>query len=386
MRVDYLVVGSGLTGAVIARLLADSGREVVVVERRNHLGGNVHDHIHPSGICVHSYGPHYFRTDDEEVWRFVHRFTMFHPFEAIVKTVVDGVLENWPVAMSYIQRACGRRWQPGFTGVPRNFEEASLAMMPPLIYEKFVKGYTEKQWGVPARSLSANLAGRFDVREDDEPRLKRHRYQGIPLPGYAHFMRNLLNGIPLILNCDYLRWRDSFTVRKKLVFTGPIDEFFHFKYGRLTYRSQQRSHTYLSEVDLAQPCIQINNPDPGNGPHIRTLEWKHMMPADYARRIRGTVLTAEIPFTPQDPDRYEYPFPDERNARLYQRYRRLAQAIPRLLICGRLGEYRYYDMDQAIVRAMDLANRLILEDMQTPPDIWRPGLPCQGVTDVSPPR
>lgn len=361
MNVDYLIVGSGLTGAVIARSLADAGRDVLVVDRRAHMGGNVHDHAHPSGIRIHTYGPHYFRTTSDEIWEFVNRFSSFYKYEAALQTLVDGRHEQWPIAGSYIRRAIGESWSPEFTGKPANFEEASLAMMPRLIYEKFVKGYSEKQWGVPARSLSANLAKRFDVREDDEPRLMRHKYQGIPSQGYAALMRNLLSGIPVLLNFDYLLRREEFRPRKLLVFTGPVDEFFDFDLGRLKYRGQQRTHEYLPDARLAQPCGQVNNPDPAAGPHIRTLEWKHMMAPAYAERITGTVLTREITITPTDPSDYEYPFPDDRNAKLYEQYRLRAAALDKTLICGRLGEYRYYDMDQAIGRAMVLAKRLLGE-------------------------
>lgn len=358
MKIDHLIVGSGLTGAVIARRLADAGRAVLVLERRAHVGGNVHDHWHPSGIRVHTYGPHYFRTANDELWAFVNRFATFYPYEAALKSFVDGRFENWPIAGSYIRRTVGENWKPEFQGTPANFEEASLAMMPRLVYEKFVKGYTEKQWGVSTRALSASLARRFDVREDDEPRLMRHKHQGIPLEGYARFLQNLLAGIPVVVHCDYLQHRDAFVPRKGLVFTGPIDEFFGFDLGRLKYRGQQRTHEYLPDVDLAQPCGQVNFPDPAV-PHIRSLEWKQMMPAENARRIRGTVITREQTVTPTDPNQYEYPFPDDANARLYQEYRRRADADSKLLICGRLGEYRYYDMDQAIARAQLLAERLL---------------------------
>jgi UDP-galactopyranose mutase len=357
--VDYLIVGSGLTGAVIARTLADAGREVLVVDRRPHLGGNVHDHSHPSGIRIHTYGPHYFRTSSEEIWALVTRFARFYPYEACLQSLVDDRAENWPIAASYIRRAIGEQWQPEFRGEPANFEEASLAMMPRLIYEKFVKGYTEKQWGVAATSLSPALARRFDVRADDEPRLVRHKYQGIPVEGYTGLMQNMLAGIRVLLNHDYLQHRDAFRPRKLLVFTGPIDEFFDFDLGRLAYRGQRREHSYLPGVEFAQPCGQLNNPDPACGAHIRTLEWKHMMQSEYRTQLRGTVLTRETPFTPTDTNQYEYPFPDDANARLYQRYRARAAAIPKLLICGRLGEYRYYDMDQAIGRALTLAERIL---------------------------
>jgi UDP-galactopyranose mutase len=360
MKVDYLIVGAGLTGGVMARVLADAGRDVLVVDRRTHIGGNVHDHVHASGIRIHTYGPHYFRTNSDRIWRFATRFGNFDRYEASLKSLVDGRLENWPIAASYIRRAIGEHWSPEFTGKPANFEQAALSLMPRAIYEKFIKEYNEKQWGVPADHLSASLCTRFDIRLDDEPRLKPDcKYQGIPTDGYAAWTRNILEGIPTILNYDYLKHRDAIRVRKMLVFTGPIDEFFAYDLGKLAYRGQQRKHEYKDEIQFAQECGQVNNPMHSGGPHIRTLEWKHMMPANFAERIRGTVLTTETPYSPQNPQDYEYPFPDEANAKLYAHYRDRAQKIGRLMICGRLGEYRYYDMDQAMARSMMLAERLI---------------------------
>jgi UDP-galactopyranose mutase len=355
----YLIVGSGLTGAVIARTLSDAGKAVLVVDRRSHMGGNVHDHCHPSGVRIHTYGPHYFRTNDEELWKFVNRFASFYKYEAALKSWVDGQYENWPIAGSYIRRVVGKKWAPEFNGQPANFEEASLAMMPRVVYEKFVKGYNEKQWGVPAHTLSAGLAKRFDVREDDEGRLMRHKHQGIPESGYAGLMRKMLEGIPVLLNCDYLKHRDEFKSATMVIFTGPIDEYFAYELGRLKYRGQRRQHEYLADLEFCQPCGQVNNPDPTQGPHIRTLEWKHMMQPEFACRIRGTVLTRETTVTPTDPNDFEYPFPDEANSRLYQTYRQRAHEVPNLLLCGRLGEYRYYDMDQAIARALMLARRIL---------------------------
>lgn len=361
---DFLVVGSGLTGAVIARSLRDAGREVVVLERRDHLGGNVHDHLHPSGIRIHTYGPHYFRTNAEALWRFVTRFDDFYPYVAELRSEVDGVAENWPIAASYIRRTIGATWTPGFQGTPTNFEEASLAMMPEPVYRKFVQGYTEKQWGVPARSLSADLAKRFDVREDDDPRLMRHAFQGIPRRGYAAWMSAMLEGIPVELGVDFLQERARWVARRCLIFTGPIDEFYGGDLGRLRYRGQRRTHRFHPEVDgFLLAAGQVNHPDPATGPQIRTLEWKRMMPPDEARAIRGTVLTQETPYTPDTPDGFEYPFPDETNRRLYEAYRQRAAADPNVLICGRLGEYRYYDMDQAIARALMLSRRLLGEDL-----------------------
>lgn len=357
---DYVVVGSGLTGAVIARTLADRGRDVLVLERRDHLGGNVHDFLHPSGARIHTYGPHYFRTNSRRIWAFVNRFASFHPYEAVVGTLVDGRVERWPVAAEYIRRAVGERWEPAFRGEPSNFEEASLAMMPEVVYRKFVQGYSEKQWGVPASTLDATLARRFQVADDGDLRLMRHRHQGIPAGGYAAFMERMLEGIPVALGCDYLRRPEAFVHRRALVYTGPIDELSGFDLGRLRYRGQRRTHEHLP-VDEHQPVGQVNNPDPANGPHIRTLEWKHMMPAAERAAVPGTVITREVPHDPADPGEYEYPFPDRANAALYARYRARVRGRRDLLVCGRLGEYRYYDMDQAIGRALVLAKRLLGE-------------------------
>lgn len=360
MNVDYLIVGSGLTGAVIARILADAGQDVLVVERRPHMGGNVHDHCHPSGIRIHTYGPHYFRTDSQKIWDFVTRFSTFYRFEATVMSQVDNKFENWPPTARYINRELGAQWQPAFSGQPSNFEEASLAMMPQAIYQKFVKGYTEKQWGVSAATLAAELAGRFEVRANGDHRLKQHRFQGLPLNGYANFMANMLADIPVLLNFDYLHRRKEFSVRRKVIFTGAIDEFFGYKFGKLNYRYQIREHEYLPDVDIFQPVGQVNNPNRADA-YVRTLEWKHMMPPQYARNIKGTVITRETPATPNNPNDYEYPFPDRKNKQLYRRYRQLAAAQNDLLICGRLGEYRYYDMDHAIGRAMEHARTLLAQ-------------------------
>jgi len=148
-----------------------------------------------------------------------------------------------------------------------------------------------------------------------------------------------------------------------VVYTGPIDEYFGFCFGKLKYRGQRRQHEYLPDSDWAQPCVQVNNPDPANGPHIRSIEWKHIMAPEYAKRIQGTVLTREITYTPTDANDYEYPFPDDANSLLYSLYAQRARAIPGLLVCGRLGEYRYYDMDQAIARAQVLAERIVAEQV-----------------------
>lgn len=358
---QFLIVGSGLTGATIARQLSDEGFSVLVVDRRAHWGGNVHDHTHESGILVHTYGPHYFRTSSERIWGFVNRFSKFYSYEATLKTLVDGKLESWPIQKQYIESTVGSNWTPSFSGTPQNFEEASLSMMPRIIYDKFVREYTEKQWGVDPRGLAVSLAKRFDVRTDGDERLMRHKYQGIPELGYTGFIQRMLEGIPVILNFDYLKNRSLLSATIKTIYTGPIDEFFNFEYGKLQYRGQKRESLFISGIGYKQPCGQINNPNYDGGRHIRTLEWKHMMKRPYGDAISGTLLTTETPYSPENPDAYEYPFPDQSNMSLFAKYEERAKSTPDILICGRLGDYRYYDMDQAIARAMVLGERLLTE-------------------------
>jgi len=366
IKADILIVGSGLTGATIARLLHDHGYSVRVLERRAHLGGNVHDYRHESGIWVHSYGPHYFRTASERIWEFVNRFAKFRPFAAELKTVVDGKLEDWPVTAEYLERIAGTDWKPSFTGTPKNFEEAALAQMPRPIYEKFVRDYTEKQWGVPAATLEAGLAGRFDVRTGPDRRLKTSTYQGLPEQGYAAFMREFLKDIPVETGVDYLAHRSEFTGQKLTIFTGPIDEYFGFDLGHLVYRGQRREQIWIDDVKFKHPVVQVNFPAKEAGSFVREIEWKHMMPGADLDKINGTLITREHPFTPEITDQFEYPFPDEANRQLYARYAEQADNIDGLVICGRLGEYRYYDMDQAIGRAMALVDKEILKQLHSP--------------------
>lgn len=360
---DYLIIGAGLTGATIARMLHDAGHRVLVLERRSRVAGNVHDSVHESGIRLHDHGPHYFRTSSPRIWDFVNRFAEFHQFEARVKSWVDGEHVSWPLGRTWIEQRIGS-YAPGQRAEsPANFEEAALSLMPSPVYEKFVKPYNEKQWGVPAVTLTADLCRRFDVREDDEDRLTpKASHQGVPKGGYTAMVEAMLKDIPVLLNTHVgaaAAEPEALKPGRLTFFTGPIDEYFDFCEGRLLYRAQKRAHTWLPDIDLQQPCVQVNNPLHELGPHIRTIEWKHLMPETYASRIKGTLLTTETPFTPDDPRDYEYPFPDAQNQTLYRRYRERADAVNDVVFCGRLGEYRYLDMDQAIGRAQMIANRVL---------------------------
>jgi UDP-galactopyranose mutase len=354
---DYIVVGAGFTGATIARTLADAGQHVVVVERRPEVGGNAHDFVHHSGIRVHSHGPHYFRTSSEKVWNFVHRFSDFYDFTACVVSQVGDEVFLWPVRAFDISRIFGSDWEPSFSGTPTNFEEAVLAKMPRVFYEKFIKGYTEKQWGVLTTRLSSELAARVDVRADKLHRLKNDRFQGLPVNGYTALIGEMLRGIRVLTGLDYLTYRHILKANKRIFFTGPIDEFFDFSQGSLKYRGQQRIHDYVTDKVFAQEFVQVNRPEP-DVLFVRTIEWKYMLPSLHPMWISyGTVVTTETPYLAHHPDEFEYPFPDDHNKKLYEKYRNKAEVFDDVVFCGRLGEYKYYDMDQAIARAQMLAER-----------------------------
>jgi UDP-galactopyranose mutase len=356
--VDYLVVGSGLTGGTIARVLTDAHREVLVLERRSHLGGNVHDYVHASGVRVHAYGPHYFRCSSVKTWDFVNRFACFYPFEAKVKSLVNGKYENWPPNRRLLERC--PEWSPEANHTSsRNFEEACLRKMPRSVYETYVQGYTRRQWGLEPHLLDPRLADRIRINEDDEIALTltpHLRYQGLPRDGYAGLIANLLADIPRRLGVDYLKCPSEFRARKALIFTGSIDEFFCFSEGKLSYRAQRRVDQLVSGVTWYQPFAQVNHPDADDSQPIRTIEWKHLMLQ--GQQPPSTIVTREFPFSPNNPDEFEYPVPIAANMRLYQEYRRRAQAVPGLVCCGRLGEFRYWDMHQAIERARVIALRL----------------------------
>ncbi|MAX22950.1 MAG: hypothetical protein CMJ19_00480 [Phycisphaeraceae bacterium] len=357
---DYIVVGTGLTGSVIARLLKDAGKDVLMLEKREHVGGNVHDQKHESGVLMHTYGPHYFRTHSNRIWEFVNRFSNFYSFKAIIKAKVTSGLENWPIAANYIQKHVGEHWEPEFTGTPLNFEQAALSLMPRKVYELFIKEYNEKQWGVKATELSADLCKRFNVRADNNPYLTPgHAFQGLPLQGYHQLMLNMIHGIPYQLDVDFLKNRDKVQARKLLIYTGPIDAFFDYEFGRLAYRGQRRETVFHENQKLAQPCVQVNTPMHIDGSQIRRIEWKHLQNPSSPNTTKGTLITTETPFSPDNPDQFEYPFPDSPNQTLFRRYHMAYKKLNNIMICGRLGEYRYYDMDQVIARAIYLAEKLL---------------------------
>jgi UDP-galactopyranose mutase len=358
-NVDYLVVGSGLTGGTIARVLTDYHREVLVLERRAHLGGNVFDTLHSSNVRIHTYGPHYFRCSSPRVWQFLHRFSGFYPYEARVLSRLNGHYESWPPNRDLLERFAG--WEPPPTqGPPQNFEAACLQKMPRSVYELLVRGYTARQWGRDPALLSPGLAERVRINGDGQTTLTPDRiHQALPDRGYAALVGNLLANIPCLLGIDFLQHSKEYHARKALIFTGSLDEFFGFDGGRLEYRSQKRIHEFHQACAFRQPCAQVNYPAAGDNDPLRTLEWKHLLPTPEQCRVEGTVITSEYPFTPTEPDQFEYPVPTIPNRLLYRQYRARARALPKLVVCGRLGSYRYLDMDQAIRRALAIGEALV---------------------------
>jgi UDP-galactopyranose mutase len=357
-RADFVIVGTGITGATIARLLNDAGCSVLMVERRDHVAGNIFDYDHECGARMNRYGPHYFRTSSPAIWDFVQRFAHFRAYEARVLARVDNRLEQWPVSGSFIRRvAPGFHPGPDLTGT--TFEQAACSLVPRQVFELFIREYTEKQWGTGAEALSADLAKRIRVNWNDDARLTPNAtYQGLPAHGYTALVANMIHGIPVEMGVDFLAHRTAFQPRRATVFTGGIDEYFGYCLGRLKYRGQRREVVYHSDIDRLQPVAQVNEPQHASGPQIRLIEWKHMMRAGAAERVAGTVVTRETPCAPDDSDHQEYPFPDAESQRLYRKYQELAAREGNVVFCGRLGEYRYLDMDQAIARATLWAGRL----------------------------
>jgi UDP-galactopyranose mutase len=365
MKFDYVIVGAGLTGATLARLLNDAGRTVIVLERRPYVGGNCADFMHPAGVMVNRNGPHYFRTSSEKIWDFVNRFGSWRPFAAEVRAAIGDHYERWPVSRGWIAEHCPEPARSGTPQMetlplPKNFEEAALHLMPQLAYDTFVAGYTRKQWGCDPKELAAELASRLEVREGSARPLKLATYQAVPVLGYSELVSSMLSGIKVETRIDYLLARENFLAERKIIFTGPIDQFFDFKLGRLRYRGQRREHA-VHPLYFRHPTVQTNYPDLRDGDFVREIEWKHMTRlGDAVRNARETLITREYPQDATDPEEFEYPYPDRANATLYREYLDWAdRKCPGVMFCGRLGRYKYFDMDQAIGAAMVTAERLL---------------------------
>ena len=366
MQYDYLIVGAGLFGAVFARQAMDRGCSVLVVDKRGHIGGNVYteevEHIH-----VHRYGAHIFHTNDDAIWAYANRFAAFNRFTNSPVANYKGELYSLPFNMHTFNKMWGvvtprqameeisRQRQAAGITEPKNLEEQAISLVGTDLYEKLVKGYTEKQWGRDCKDLPAFIIRRLPVRFTFDNNYFDAKYQGIPMGGYTRMVENMLSGAQIRLNTDYLQHKEELdALAKKVVYTGPVDAYFGFRLGALEYRSV-RFETETLDTDNFQGNAVVNYTD-RETPFTRIIEHKWFDPAGQEK----TVISKEFSSEWQPGDEPYYPVNDGKNAALYEAYRALANQEENVIFGGRLGQYRYYDMDQVIAQALLAADREML--------------------------
>lgn len=357
---DYLIVGAGLFGAVFAHEAHADGKNVLVIERRKHIAGNAYTE-ETEGIQVHKYGPHIFHTDDEEVWEYVKRFAKFNHFRYEPVANYQGELYNLPFNMNTFHQMWGvitpseakaviEEQRREIQGEPHNLEEQAIRLVGRDIYEKLIKGYTEKQWGRSCTDLPPFIIQRLPVRMRYDNNYFNHPYQGIPIGGYTNLVNNLLKGIEVRIGVDYLFQKEELDrISKKVIYTGAIDEYFGYSLGALEYRSL-RFETEILDVDNYQGVAGMNYTD-RETPYTRIIEHKHFeLGVDNADK---TIITKEYSAEWKKGDEPYYPVNNEKNNLLYKQYRELADKEIKVWFGGRLAEYKYYDMDQVIRRALN---------------------------------
>ena len=364
---DYLIVGAGLFGAVFAREAMDRGKSVLVIDRREHIAGNVYSE-EISGVEVHRYGAHIFHTNNRQVWDYVNRFAEFNRFTNSPVANYRGELYSMPFNMYTFNRMWGvttpeeaaakieeQRRAAGIRE-PKNLEEQAISLVGVDIYEKLVKGYTQKQWGRPCTELPAFIIKRLPVRLTFDNNYFNALYQGIPVRGYTKLVEKLLEGAEIRLGADYLQDKAAFDAQaKRVIYTGPIDEYFGYKLGALEYRSVRFENEVL-DVPNYQGVAAMNYTDPDT-PYTRVIEHKWFTFGKDAdgNDIPGTVISREYSSEWRPGVEPYYPVNDEKNGALYARYRALADAEPNVRFGGRLGQYRYFDMDQVIEAALRMS-------------------------------
>lgn len=359
---DYIVVGAGLFGCVFARQMADAGKSVLVIDRRRHLGGNCYTED-ADGIMVHSYGPHIFHTNDERVWGYLNTFTTFNNFINRPIAVRGGDVYSLPFNMYTFNKLFGvtvpedairileEQTQPWRDIEPKNLEEQALKLVGPVVYDVLIKEYTEKQWGRDCRDLPPEIIKRLPLRFTYDNNYFNAKYQGIP--DYVALFSNLLEGIGFSLNVDYLDDKCYIDKHaKKVLYTGAIDEYYGYKLGELEYRSVRFVHEPLRGTDNFQGNAVVNYVS-RNADWTRIIEHKHFTGVD----TKFTVITKEYPWTWRRGDEPFYPINDARNNKRYQRYAELAAMDPFVIFGGRLGSYKYMDMDATVAAALQLAEK-----------------------------
>ena len=354
---DYLIVGAGLFGAVFAREMTDRGRRCLVIDRRSHIGGNCFTE-NIEGINVHKYGAHIFHTSDQEVWDYVNRYVRFNNFINSPVAIFGDELYNLPFNMNTFNKMWGVKTpdearakiagQIASLNItePRNLEEQALLLVGHDVYEKLIKGYTEKQWGRPCTELPPFIIKRLPLRFTYNNNYFSDDHQGIPVGGYTAVFERLLNGIDVLLNTEYSDVKDELKAART-VYSGSIDEFFGYCYGELQYRSVRFSHEILDTENYQGNAVV--NYTSAEVPFTRIIEHKHF---EFGTQPR-TVISREYPIEWTRGIEPYYPINDERNCALYEKYAQLAREHSNVIFGGRLGQYRYYDMDKVIRAALD---------------------------------
>lgn len=361
---DYLVVGAGLFGAVFAQQMKEAGKSVLVIDKRDHIAGNIYSK-EMEGIQVHIYGPHIFHTDMDEVWEYVNRFAKFNHFRYEPIANYKGELYHMPFNMNTFHEMWGvntpaeaeviiEKQRQEITGEPQNLEEQAIRLIGRDIYEKLVKGYTEKQWGRDCKDLPSFIIQRLPVRMRYDNNYFNHPYQGIPVGGYTKMVENMLDGIEVILGVDYLEHREELNkLADRIVYSGPIDAYFHYEYGNLQFRSL-RFETETLDVKNYQGVAGMNFTD-RETPYTRIVEHKHF---EFGEQEK-TVITREYSVEWKPGMEPYYPVNDDANSKLYEKYKALADQETGVIFGGRLAEYKYYDMDKVIKRALDVSKQYL---------------------------
>ena len=369
MKYDYLVVGAGLFGAVFAHEAVKAGKTVLVVDKRPHIAGNVYTED-VEGIHVHKYGAHIFHTNNRTVWNYVNQFAEFNRFTNSPVANYHGELYSLPFNMYTFNKMWGvvtpeeaaakiegQRKAAGITN-PKNLEEQAISLVGTDIYEKLIKGYTEKQWGRPCTELPAFIIKRLPVRLTFDNNYFNALYQGIPVGGYTNIVANMLKGIEVKLNCDYLESKEELDkLADKVVYTGPIDAYFNYNLGPLEYRSV-RFETEVLDKPNFQGNAAVNYTD-RETPWTRIIEhkWFEFGKDAEGNNLPKTVISREYSSEWKVGDEPYYPVNDEKNSELYKKYKALADKESKIIFGGRLGEYKYYDMDAVIASALELVKK-----------------------------
>ena len=357
MYYDYLVVGAGLFGAIFAREAADRGKSVLVIDKRDHIAGNIYTK-EVEGINVHEYGAHIFHTNNKLVWNYINRFAEFNRYTNSPVANYNGEIYSLPFNMYTFnkmwnvvtpdearEKIASQVEEAGITD-PKNLEEQAISLVGTDIYEKLIKGYTEKQWGRDCKDLPSFIIKRLPVRYTYDNNYFNAIYQGIPIGGYTNMVENMLEGIKVVTNTDYFEAKDELGEFGKVVFTGPIDAYFDYKLGALEYRSV-RFETETIDTPNFQGNAVVNYTD-RETPWTRIIEHKFF---EFGEQPK-TVISREYSSEWKLGDEPYYPVNDEKNAALYAQYKELADAEPNVIFGGRLGEYKYYDMDKVIEAAL----------------------------------